>query len=205
MMAPSAIAPRVAVYAVGSRPPSLEPGWLTLPLLPPDAGGSRVFGDGSHATTRLCAAAVDFTCRQRAPKAVLDVGTGTGILARIARARGASFVVGTDIDPAALSCARANAALDSHPLEIELSQSTPDHWGPRFDLVVANILEAPLRTLSSAFCSALAPQATLLLSGFTRPQVPALSLVYESAGLTLVNRATLDDWVMLAFRKRPSP
>jgi ribosomal protein L11 methyltransferase len=200
-MAPSAIAPRVAVYAVGSEPPAVEPGWLALPLLPANAGRSAVFGDGSHATTRLCAAAVDFTCRQRAPKAVLDVGTGTGILARIARARGASFVVGTDIDPAALACARANAALDSHPLEIELSPATPDHWGPRFDLVVANVLEAPLHTLSGAFCAALAPQGTLLLSGFTRPQVPALSLLYQNAGLTLVNRSTLDDWVMLAFLK----
>lgn len=87
------IAPRVAVYPFGSAPPSVEHGWIALGQLPQAPGCLTVFGDGSHATTRLCAAAIDLLCRQRQPEAVLDVGTGTGVLARIARARGARLIV----------------------------------------------------------------------------------------------------------------
>ena len=159
------------------------------------------------------------------------MGTGTGILARIARARGAQFVVGTDIDPDALSCAGAHTALDSlagvgpncapgaevngaagvalgsaadalsdgRRIEIHLSAAAPDYWGARFDLVVANILEAPLCALAGSLSRALAPGGILLISGFTRPQVPALRVLYERAGLTLRSRSSLDEWVLLMF------
>jgi ribosomal protein L11 methyltransferase len=142
---------------------------------------------------------VDLFCRQRQPEAVLDVGTGTGVLARIARARGARLVVGTDIDAVALSCAKAHADLDAHPVEIQFGFEAPDHWGPRFDLVVVNILEAALQTLAPALCRALVPGGVLLMSGFTRPQTPALRVLYESAGLTLVGNSSLDEWALLTF------
>lgn len=155
---------------------------------------STAFGDGSHPTTRLCARAVDYLCRTRAPKCVLDVGTGTGILARIARSHGASFIVGTDIDPLALAAARANIALDSHPVEIQLSSAAPDAWGPRFELIVANILEAPLRALAPALLGALAPGGTLLTSGYTPIQVPALKLAFPGTEST---ESTLEGWSLL--------
>jgi ribosomal protein L11 methyltransferase len=139
---------------------------------------STAFGDGSHPTTQACARVVDYLCRARAPRSVLDVGTGTGILARIARQRGAAFIVGTDIDPEALEVARRNVALDAHPTPIELSAAPPDSWGARFDLVVANILEAPLVALAPALLAALAPRGALVLSGFLPPQVPALRLAF---------------------------
>jgi ribosomal protein L11 methyltransferase len=188
-----------------------------------------VFGDGSHPTTRLCAGAVDLLCRQRIGMAVLDVGTGSGILARIAWARGAGFVVGTDIDPAAVARAKAHAELDAAsprirqsthwreptadrsavasrdtsadlgtPLaNIHFGSEAPDYWGARFDLVVANILEAPLHTLAPALCRALVPRGVLLISGFMRPQVPALRLTYETVGLKSAGDFSLDDWVLL--------
>jgi ribosomal protein L11 methyltransferase len=192
------IAPRVVVYPFGSVPPTVTEGWLALAQLARRPGRPAVFGDGSHATTRLCAAAVDLLCRQRQPQAVLDVGTGTGVLARIARARGVSRIVGTDIDPDALSSAWANSDLDAHPVEIHFSDAAPDHGVP-FDLVVANILEAPLRSLAPALGRALRPGGILLLSGFTRPQVPALQVLYESLHLTLVRESTLEEWAVLMF------
>src|SRR6266702_7843513 len=126
------VAPRITMYRSGTALPSMDEGWLALAQLPRNAAGPTAFGDGSHPTTRLCAGVVDFLCRQRQPKAVLDVGTGTGILARIARARGAQFIVGTDIDPLALSCAEAHEALDAHLVRIHFSNGAPDHWGARF-------------------------------------------------------------------------
>jgi ribosomal protein L11 methyltransferase len=210
------IAPRVLVYPSGSPAPATEEGWVALPLLPSAPGSPAVFGDGSHPTTRLCAAALDLLCRQhraRSPTlseqrlplypAVLDVGTGTGILARIARARDAGFIVGTDIDPAALSCARAHAQLDHHSRVIEFSSEPPDHWGARFDLVVANILQGPLESLAPALCRALAPEGILLISGFTRPQVPSLRVVYEKAGVTFRGQSILEEWTLLTFASQP--
>ena len=193
------IAPRVVVYPFGAPPARVQQGWIALAQLPSTAGAPAVFGDGSHATTCLCAAAVDLLCRQRQSAAVLDVGTGTGILARIARARGARFVVGTDIDPLALSSAKAHVDLDAHPVEIQLSAEAPDYWGARFDLVMANILEGPLQVLAPALRRALVAGGVLLISGFTRPQVPALRVCYEKAGLTFVGQSSLEEWALLTF------
>jgi ribosomal protein L11 methyltransferase len=196
-----ALAPRIKMYPSGSLAPQVEPGWLALAQLGPQNPGGVVFGDGSHATTRLCATVLDLLCRQRQPDAVLDVGTGTGVLARIARARGAEFVVATDIDLAALDAAKAHSDLDAHGVGIELSAEPPDHWGARFDIVVANILEEPLRELAPALTRALAPGGALLLSGFTRPQTPALRVLYEGNGLAFVSESHREEWALLMFER----
>jgi ribosomal protein L11 methyltransferase len=192
------IAPRVILYTQGAAPPHLEADEIALPRLPPAPGAAAAFGDGSHPTTRLCAGALDLLCRRQPGAAVLDVGTGTGVLARIARARRAGRIVATDIDPKALQCARAHAALDEHPVPIELSAAGPDSHGGSFDLVVANILEEPLRMLAPALYAALRPGGCALLSGITRPQAPALRLACQQAGLVMRSQAQLDDWVLLS-------
>ena len=132
---------------------------------------------------------------------MLDVGTGTGVLARIARARGAGFVVGTDIDPAALESATVHAALDEQAIEILFSSELPDHWGARFDLVAVNILEEPLRNLAPSLVRALRTGGVLLISGFTRPQAPAMRVLYERLGLTFAGSSDLEEWTLLTFNK----
>ena len=189
------LCPRVYVYDPGTRPPSLPDGAIALPQ-----HALAAFGDGSHPTTRLCAGAVDVMMQRSRPRAVLDVGTGTGILARIARARGALSVVATDIDPAALASATHNAALDGHAVAIEVADAPPDRWGPRFGLVVANILEGPLCGMAAALTAALAPGGTLLLSGFTPAQNPALRVAF--AGLEFVSASTLAGWSLLMLRRQ---
>jgi ribosomal protein L11 methyltransferase len=198
---PFNLAPRVKAYRAGSLPPCVEQDWLALPQLARQAGAAIVFGDGSHPTTRLCAGVVDTLCRQRRPEAVLDVGTGTGVLARIARARGATFVVGTDIDAEALSSAAAHSGLDAHPVAIHFGFEAPDHWGARFDLVVANILEEPLGRMVLALSGALRPGGVLLLGGVTRPQTPSLRVLYTGAGLTFVSESHLEGWALLRFER----
>jgi ribosomal protein L11 methyltransferase len=111
------------------------------------------------------------------------------------------LVVATDIDPVALACAAAHADLDGHAVAIHCSSEAPDHWGERFDLVVANILEEPLRVLASALCTAVLPGGILLLSGFTRLQIPALRLLYEKQGLELERHCSAGEWALLAFAK----
>ncbi len=202
------LAPRVILYEIGSTPASVPDGCLALPQIASRNRSPTVFGDGSHPTTRLCAAALDQLCLTLRPQAVLDVGTGTGVLARIARGRGASFVVGTDIDAAALESAAAHGALDagiiavnSRAAAIDFTNAPPDTWGPRFDIVVANILESPLLELAPSLVAAMRPGAALLLSGFTRPQAPALKVRFVRAGLSVAAESFLGDWVLLHFAR----
>ena len=112
-------------------------------------------------------------------------------------------MVGTDIDPIALASAEMHAALDAHPTQIHFTDEAPNHWGARFDLVVANILEQPLRNLAQALRRAMCPTSLLLISGFTRPQAPALRVAYERTGLTLVRETHLDEWALLIFEQSP--
>lgn len=172
---------------------------LVLPQLP-----SRAFGDGSHPTTRVCVRAVDLVCRQRSPTAVLDVGSGTGILARTARARGSTFVVATDVDPESLRAIPENAALDDTSIPIHVHDARafpPDAWGSRFHLVVANILEGVLVALAPSLARAVAPGGVLLLAGFTRAQAPALRLTFTSLGLHVDVQAHAEEWVLLQLAR----
>jgi ribosomal protein L11 methyltransferase len=200
------LSPLVSVYPADAPIPSLRAGAIALAQVE-----SKAFGDGSHPTTRLCAGAVDLLCRLERPEAVLDVGTGTGVLARVARARGAKRVVATDIDPEALRATRLNAGLDlklgdagRFSVEIEISDHMPDAWGPCFDLVVANILEGPLRELAPALARALRPGGGIFLSGFTAMQVPFLRERFEAQGLRLAGESSLDGWMLLRFRAEGS-
>ena len=160
---------------------------------------SAAFGDGSHPTTLLCARAVDVLCRTRRPAAVLDVGTGTGVLARVARREGATFVVGTDCDAGALAAARANAALDA-TADIVFATAPPDAWGARFDLVVANILAGVLLELAPAIRRALVPGGVALLSGFTPPEAPVVRAAFAAHGFVVELQATRAGWVLLQMR-----
>ena len=190
------LAPRVFLLDDDATTPALAPDVLVLRTAP-----SRAFGDGSHPTTRLCARLVDTHARQRAPVAVLDVGTGTGVLARIARAHGAQIIIGTDIDGVALESARVNALLDDHPIDITFANAAPDAWGQRFDLVVANILTPVLLVLADAIARALVDGGTLFLSGFTRPEVPRLKVAFDVCGLRVVKDFSDGEWIALVLQK----
>lgn len=190
------LSPQIILYEIGFSSPRDLNTSIALPHLP-----STAFGDGSHPTTRLCAGAVDFICRLHKPHSVLDVGTGTGVLARIARARGAQFIVATDIDPNALIAAEKNTSLDTYPAKIQISHAPPNSWGSRFDLVIANILEGPLRELAESLYQALTPNGILLISGFTRLQTPGLRTTFSFYGFSLLNESHLDEWALLMFQK----
>lgn len=186
------LAPRVRLFPSRAAVPVHEAGLVVLVLAP-----GPVFGDGTHATTRLCARGVDLCCRTRPPAAVLDVGTGTGVLALLAAAHGAARVVGTDADPVALEAARANAGLNHMAQRVEFSSAPPDHWGPTFDLVVANIIHPVLLALAGALMRATAPGGTLLLSGFTPAEAPMIRAAMAGHGMTVRAQCALEEWALL--------
>jgi ribosomal protein L11 methyltransferase len=164
---------------------------------------SGAFGDGSHPTTRLCGRAIDLLCRQTPGARVLDVGTGTAVLARLARAQGANHVVGTDIDDEAIDVARRNVQLDDARAPIAILRAAPNACG-LFDIVMANILEGVLMMLANELVAAVAPRGALVLSGFTAAQAPTLRHHFTSLGLAFEQQAQQDGWVVVVMRRAPT-
>jgi ribosomal protein L11 methyltransferase len=165
------------------------------------------FGTGHHGTTRGCLLALDRILRARAPRRILDLGTGSGVLA-IAAARALHRpVLATDIDPVAARVARANARLNRAGAMVTVRHaggvtSRAVRAQSPFDLVFANILLGPLKRLATPLMRVLAPDARVVLSGLLTPQANAALAAYHE--LVLERRIVIDDWttLILAHRSR---
>ena len=163
------------------------------------------FGTGHHGTTRGCLLALDGIVKRTAPRRVLDIGTGTGVLA-IAAAKALRVpVLASDIDPEAVRIARENARLNGIAPFLEYLHAA-GLGAPRFrtrapfDLVFANILLPPLKRLAGPMRPLLAPGAHVVLSGLLAAQEQAALAAYRPHGLTLVRRIPLGEWVTLVLR-----
>jgi ribosomal protein L11 methyltransferase len=163
------------------------------------------FGTGHHGTTRGCLLALDGIVKRAFPRRVLDIGTGTGVLA-IAAAKALRVpVLASDIDPEAVRIARENARLNGIAPFLEYLHAA-GLGAPRFrtrapfDLVFANILLPPLKRLAAPMRPLLAPGAYVALSGLLAAQEQAALAAYRPHGLTLVRRIPLGEWVTLVLR-----
>jgi ribosomal protein L11 methyltransferase len=107
----------------------------------------------------------------------------------------------TDIDEMALSSARANSKLDKTEISIGFSNRMPHDFELTFDLVIANILEGPLRELAHPLAQAVRPGGVLLLSGFTRLQIPSVKVAFERVGLIAEGESTLEEWCLLKLKQ----
>jgi ribosomal protein L11 methyltransferase len=170
------------------------------------------FGTGHHGTTRGCLLALDaiVTAQRtssRRPR-ILDVGTGTGILA-IAAARALhAAVLATDIDTAAVRAAHDNARRNHAGARVTAVHAGNLAYrrvraGAPYDLILANILAAPLIRMSADAASLLAPGGRIVLSGLLNTQASALVSTYRAQGLLLERRIPLDGWVTLIMRRAP--
>jgi ribosomal protein L11 methyltransferase len=173
------------------------PTWLEAPegaehVLRLDPG--MAFGIGSHATTALC---LERIVELSPIESVLDVGTGTGILAMAALRCGGSVAVGTDNDPDALMIARENAELNDLAERFELTAAEPDALGRRFKVVVANILADPLVHLAPRIARAIEPKGTLILSGLLTEQIDRVAPAYEALGFGDRKVATRGEWARI--------
>jgi ribosomal protein L11 methyltransferase len=164
------------------------------------------FGTGHHDTTLGCLRALAEELKRRRPRHVLDVGTGTGILA-IAAARALKRpVVAGDIDPEAVRVARENATLNGVGglIEFYLAPGVRHRKANRprrFDLVTANILARPLMRLAPSLARVLAPGGSLILSGLLVRDVPGVLAAYAAQGLRLRKRAVIEGWATLHIKK----
>jgi ribosomal protein L11 methyltransferase len=160
------------------------------------------FGTGHHGTTRGCLLALDWIGKRRPPKRVLDIGTGTGVLAIAAAMRFRRPVLASDIDAEAVAIAHANTRLNGvspHVTCIRAKGLTGLRFrrAGRFDLAFANILLAPLKTLAGPLRPLLAPGAYVILSGLLAEQENGALAAYRPHGLRLVRRFPLGEWVTL--------
>jgi ribosomal protein L11 methyltransferase len=156
------------------------------------------FGTGDHPTTSLCLGAVDDYMATHPGASVLDVGTGTGVLAIAAKKLGAGRVVGTDNDPVSVELARENAEVNATP-GLELSGKNVDALDGAFDLVVANILANTLIELAPLIVPRVKDK--LLLAGVLAHQKADVEAAYVKLGLVAEPGAQQGEWVRLDFHR----
>lgn len=156
---------------------------------------ARTFGSGSHPTTRLAVAALE--AHLRPGQRVLDVGTGSGVLAVAAALLGAQEAVGTDVDPAVVDVVAANARANEVAERVRATTEPVTALVGPFDLVVANI---GLRVLVDLAPSLLASGADhFLLTGLLAAQADEVVAAYP--GLAELERTTEDGWTLLVLRR----
>jgi ribosomal protein L11 methyltransferase len=160
------------------------------------------FGTGQHPTTRLCLEALE--SRLRSGQDVLDLGTGSGILAIGAALLGATRVTALDISPVAVDVARQNAAVNGVQGLVQVLEGTLGAGGPlpaagrdRFDMIVANIDSATIIDIAPDLARALAPGGTLVASGIGERWAGTCRTALESAGLRTLEAASRDGWCAL--------
>lgn len=164
------------------------------------------FGTGHHGTTRGCLILLDTVLKERQPRRMLDLGSGTGVLAIAAAKACRRKILASDIDRQSAIIARENAALNGVPQLIESIHATgfaAKEFAARapFDLVMANILANPLRALAPAMARHLAPRADVILSGLLPAQTASVVSAYRGQGLALRRRLILDGWCSLLLRR----
>jgi ribosomal protein L11 methyltransferase len=164
------------------------------------------FGTGHHGTTRGCLMMLEDVARRRRPQCILDVGTGTGVLAIAAARRFNRIVAAGDIDPIAVTTARQNAIHNGAGARVRPVRAAglahPDlrRHAP-YDLVLANILARPLRGLAPHLRQVMAPAGEIILSGLLASDVPGVLSSYRSQGFVLRRRSDLEGWATLLMAR----
>jgi ribosomal protein L11 methyltransferase len=187
----------------------LNPGIFRLGSIvvaPPDvaapAGALRLtdstaFGTGHHPTTALCVEALEEAIPILNPERLLDVGTGSGVLALAALRMGVPQALGVDIDAGALRVAAQHARLNNMEDRLHLLLGGPEVADGRWPLVVANILAAPLIEMAPLLVRRVGHRGRLILSGIPQSVVSEVALSYQRLGMRNIRSETRGGWTML--------
>lgn len=175
----------------------------------------QAFGTGKHETTAACLETLSHFADELSPRSVLDLGTGSGVLALAAHKLWPSArVFASDIDPIAVEVATENVTINDGVIRAAGSDvagialavadglDDPVFAGDRpFDLIVANILAGPLIEMAAEISAALANGGSLTLSGLLCTQEKMVLDAYQARGLVSQGRIEKDDWLALTLRK----
>jgi ribosomal protein L11 methyltransferase len=171
-------------------------------LIQPSMG----FGTGHHASTRLCLRLLQEMALSG--KSVVDVGTGSGVLAIAASLLGAAAVAGVDFDRDALTNARENLELNSPAARVDFREhdlsSGPGDLAGAFDLVVANLTGGLICRRGDALAALARPGASLIASGFQTHELQDVSAALREAGWTCTSHLTEQDWVGARYEMTPT-
>ena len=181
--------------------PEASPGRIALRL---DAGVA--FGSGEHGSTRGCLRAFERVSRTGRPRRILDLGTGSGILAIAAAKLLHRPVLATDIEPWAVRVTQQNARLNGVAPLIRAAlapgwQGRPARAGAPYDLVFANILARPLCAMARSLARPLAPGGRAILSGLLASQARMVLAAHRRQGLALEHTVQEGQWMTLVVRK----
>lgn len=162
------------------------------------------FGTGLHPTTRMCLEQIEHYVRPG--MRVIDVGTGSGILALAAARLGAASVYGIDNSSVAVESAIANVAMNDLADRIEIVSGVLDEAGAarmeaRYDMVVVNILAHVIGSIAPQLARVLVPGGILIASGIIEARLQDAEGPLRAAGLQPLARSMTDDWIALVMRK----
>ena len=178
-----------------------RPGQIAIEI---EAG--LAFGTGHHGTTAGCLEMMALVARRERPGRILDLGTGSGVLAIGMAKLQRSPVLATDIDPVATRVASANARLNGVASLVRTATATgmsspAVRNAAPFDLVVANILARPLIGLAPSIARAIAPNGSLILSGILASQRRAVIAAYAGQRFSHLSTIWREGWVTMHFRR----
>jgi ribosomal protein L11 methyltransferase len=223
---PDGVAPERVALALGTEEVSISPAvgrdagsvWILSPrptrigrlrIVPAHAGAepgvlrltdSAAFGTGLHPTTAMCLAAVEEALQPSPPGALLDVGTGSGVLALAALLMGVPRALGLDLDAGALRAAAENARLNALGRRLQLVRGGPDAVAGAWPLVVANLATAPLVELAPVLVRRVGHRGRLVLSGIPSSVEPEVDRAYRRLGLRRVRAQSRAGWSALVLQ-----
>ncbi|MDA9951487.1 50S ribosomal protein L11 methyltransferase [Oligoflexaceae bacterium] len=181
-------------FCVGNTPPAdtQDKYWIEM-------NNGAAFGNGQHATTEACLRLIENFDYQSDFKTVLDVGTGTGILAIAAGRLGAKRIFVTEISENLLGEALENSKKHEVEIEAHMVASLDTFSDNSLDLVFANILVPVLHELSKDFARVLKDNGRLVLSGFIEKESFKICDVMKKLGLNEVERFETRGWLAISF------
>lgn len=171
----------------------IEPGDIRLTDAP-------AFGTGFHPTTAMCLEALQEIVETAHPDSVLDVGTGSGVLALAALKHGVPRALALDLDDESLSIAADNARLNGLDNRLHLARGGPETVGGTWPLVLANILAGPLIEMAPALVRRLGHQGQLVLSGIPSSVEADVTRAYVHLGMRRVEQKSRGGWVCVVCR-----
>lgn len=191
-----------------AKPFWVVPSWLKPPAEAPSnpdhilyVEPGMAFGTGTHETTRLAAGLIIEELGRKVAGSLLDVGTGTGVLALVAKRLGVKKVVGIDNDPEARRTARENLELNKTS-DIEIPDKNVEDIPDQYDIVVANIIDGVLTIIQHELNRTLKPGGRMILSGvLTDRESEFYENFTQSTGLKLLEKRTDGEWSAALLEK----